>query len=341
MTTKLRRERRAVLAALALSPLPIYAALSSHSERTPMKTNQGTGLNQTSGSAVTTTYRTVNVNGTSVFYREAGPKDAPVVLLLHGYPSSSRMFEPLLQRLRKHYRLIAPDYPGFGLSQAPDRSIYEYTFEHLARTMVEFTDVLGLNQYSLFLQDYGGPIGFRVALAQPGRVQALIIQNAVLHEEGLTPVWNLRRSYWSNRAEYEAKIREGMYSVPGGIARHVGGRPNPERFNPDLWMDEIAFLKRPGMEAIQLDLVYDYQTNVKSYPLWQAYLRESRPSTLVVSGVHDPIFSVDGARAIRREQPEAEVHLLEAGHFAIDDCPDEIATHVQSFLTRHQIGQTA
>jgi pimeloyl-ACP methyl ester carboxylesterase len=289
---------------------------------------------------VTTTYNTANVNGTSIFYREAGPKEAPIVLLLHGYPSSSRMFEPLLQRLGKHYRLIAPDYPGFGLSQAPDRTEYEYTFEHLAQTMCQFTDVLGLRQYSLFIQDYGGPVGFRIALAHPERVRALIIQNAVVHEEGLTPAWNLRRAYWNNRAEYEAKIREGMVSVQAGIARHIGDRPNPERFNPDLWLDELALLKRPGMEAIQLDLAYDYQTNVNAYPHWQAYLRERRPDTLVLWGIHDPIFSVDGAHAIRREQPDAEVHLLEAGHFAIDDCPDEIAAHVRSFFTKHHIETT-
>ncbi len=289
---------------------------------------------------MTTTYNTANVNGISIFYREAGPKDAPIVLLLHGYPSSSRMFEPLLPRLGKQYRLIAPDYPGFGLSQAPDRSEYEYTFEHLAQTMCQFTDALGLQQYSLFMQDYGGPVGFRMVLTRPERVRALIIQNAVLHEEGLTPAWNLRRSYWNNRLEYEAKIREGMVSVQAGIARHVGGRPNPESFNPDLWMDEIAFLKRPGTEAIQLDLAYDYQTNVNAYPQWQAYLRERRPNTLVLWGIHDPIFSVDGAHSIRHEQADAEVHLLEAGHFAIDDCPDEITAHVRSFFIKHHIETT-
>ena len=289
---------------------------------------------------MTTSYNTANVNGMSIFYREAGPKGAPVVLLLHGYPSSSRMFEPLLPRLDKQYRLIAPDYPGFGLSQAPDRSAYEYTFEHLAQTMCHFTDVLGMQQYSLFMQDYGGPIGFRMALARPERVRALIIQNAIVHEEGLPPAWDLRRSYWNNRAEYEAKIRDGMVSVQAGIARHIGGRPNPESFNPDLWMDEIAFLKRPGMEAIQLDLAYDYRTNVNAYPQWQAYLRERRPNTLVLWGIHDPIFSVDGAHSIRRELPDAEVHLLEASHFAVDDCPDEIATHVRSFFTRHHIKTT-
>ncbi len=284
--------------------------------------------------AMATQYKTVEVNGINIFYREAGADDASVLLLLHGYPSSSRMFEPLLPLLAQNYRLIAPDYPGFGLSQAPDRSAYTYTFDRLAHTMVDFTDALGLKRYTLYVQDYGGPIGFRLALARPERVRALIIQNAVLHEEGLTAVWNLRRAYWSDRAQNEPKIREGMYSVQGGVARHVGGRPNPERFNPDLWMDEIAFLKRPGMEEVQLDLVYDYQSNVKAYPSWQAYLRDRRPPTLVVWGIHDPIFSVEGAQAIRREQPDAEVHLLEAGHFAINDRPVEIAQHIRTFLTR-------
>ena len=282
----------------------------------------------------TTRYRTVTVNGVEVFYREAGMPDAPVLLLLHGYPSSSRMFEPLFPLLSDRFRLIAPDYPGFGLSQAPDRTSYAYTFDQLARTMDGFIDALGLGQYSLYLQDYGGPIGFRIALTRPERVQTLIVQNAVLHEEGLTPVWNLRRAYWNDRGAIEAEIREGMYSVQAGIARHVGGRPNPERYNPDLWMDEIAFLQRPGMDAIQLDLVYDYRSNVKAYPQWQAYLRQQHPPVLVLWGIFDPIFSVEGARAIQREVPDAQVHLFEAGHFAINDKPLEIASCMREFLSK-------
>ncbi len=286
------------------------------------------------GSALPIRYRTIDINGTCVFYREAGPPDGEVVLLLHGYPSSSRMFEPLLARLRDTKRLIAPDYPGFGLSAAPDRSSFSYTFETLARTLLAFIDALGLRRYAMYMQDYGGPVGLRLALARPERVQALIIQNAVLHEEGLTPIWDLRRGYWAKREEYESRVRDGMLSVQAGIARHVGGRAPVEYFDPDRWMDEIRFLERPGIANIQLDLVYDYQSNVAAYPKWQAYLREHRPPTLVVWGRHDPIFSVAGARAIGRELPTAELHVLEAGHFAINDVPDERAAHVRAFLTR-------
>lgn len=284
-------------------------------------------------------YKSVCVDGVDIFYREAGPADASVLLLLHGYPSSSRMFEPLLARLRHRYRMVAPDYPGFGLSGAPDRKEFAYTFEHLAQTIAKFAEQLGATRYSLYMQDYGGPIGFRIALAHPERVQALIVQNAVLHEEGLTSVWDMRRAFWSDRATHEAKIRDGMLSVQAGIARHVGGRANPETFNPDLWMDEIAFLQRPGQQPIQLDLAFDYRSNVKAYPLWQDYLRRHRPPTLLVWGIHDPIFSVEGAHAIAREQPDAELHVLDAGHFAIDDEPDAIAIAIDGFLTKYRIAR--
>lgn len=286
-------------------------------------------LNRTSALRHLITYRTADVDGVKIFYREAGRSDAPVLLLLHGYPSSSRMFEPLFPHLAIHYRLIAPDYPGFGLSDAPDRSNYEYTFDHLATTMLRFVDVIGVRDYALYVQDYGGPVGFRLALARPDRIRALIIQNAVLHEEGLTSVWDLRRAYWAKRKEIEPRIREGLFSIQAGIARHVGGRQDVEHFNPDLWMDEIASLQRPGVADIQLDLIYDYQSNVRAYPRWQEYLRQRRPSVIVVWGVYDPIFAVAGAEAIRREQPEATIHLLEAGHFAINETPDEIAHHVR------------
>jgi pimeloyl-ACP methyl ester carboxylesterase len=281
---------------------------------------------------VATRYRTITVEGLKIFYREAGRADAPVLLLLHGYPSSSRMFEPLLQRLAGDCRLIAPDYPGFGYSDAPDRGAYTYSFDALAQAILGFTDALGLARYSLYLQDYGGPVGFRVALAAPERVRSLIVQNAVMHEEGLTPVWDLRRAYWADRAQYEERIRAGLDSVLAGMARHVGSRPSHEDFNPDLWMDEIAFLRRPGMEAIQLDLMHDYQSNVRAYPEWQAYLRERRPPLLIPWGIHDPLFSTQGAQAMRREQPDAEVYLLDAGHCAINDRPDDIAGYVRGLL---------
>lgn len=279
-----------------------------------------------------TRYHSVLAGPVRIFYREAGRADAPVVLLLHGYPSSSRMFEPLLPGLRQDFRLIAPDYPGFGLSESPDPQLHPYTFDTLAAALESFVLALGLRRYSLYLQDYGGPVGLRLALAHPERVRALIIQNAVLHEEGLSEAWQLRRAYWAERAQHEAQLRAGLSSVEAGIARHIGGRAQPERFNPDLWMDEIAFLTRPGVADIQLSLMYDYQSNLRAYPAWQAYLRERRPPLLVLWGMHDPIFTVEGAHALRREQPDAELHLLEAGHFAINDCPQRIAQHVRWFL---------
>jgi pimeloyl-ACP methyl ester carboxylesterase len=282
--------------------------------------------------AVGTRYQSAHVGPVRIFYREAGHAEAPVLLLLHGYPSSSRMFEPLLSELSDEFRLIAPDYPGFGLSDAPEPQHYPYSFDTLAAAIDEFTAALRLTRYSLYLQDYGGPIGLRLALAHPERVRALIIQNAVLHEEGLTEVWKLRRAYWAERARHEPQVRAGLSSVEAGIARHVGGRAHPERFNPDLWMDEIAFLTRPGAADIQLELIHDYQSNLRAYPAWQAFLRERRPPLLVLWGVHDPIFAVAGAQALRREHPDAELHLLEAGHFAINDCPQRIAQHVRWFL---------
>lgn len=287
-----------------------------------------------SGQFTGTTYQTIKVDGVNIFYREAGPKDAPCILLLHGYPSSSRMFEPLLPLLSNKYHLIAPDYPGFGLSDAPSPASFPYTFDHLAKVIDEFTHALGLTHFTLYLQDYGGPIGFRIALEHPERIRALIIQNAVVHEEGLSPVWVPRRAFWANRAEYESKVRDSLFAVAGGVARHVGTRPNPERFNPDLWMDEIAFLRRPGEDLIQLNLIYDYQSNVAAYPKWQAYLRDKAPPTLVVWGKDDPIFTVEGANAIGREVPNAEIHFLDAGHFALEDHAAEIALLIDRFLLK-------
>lgn len=285
-----------------------------------------------------TTYRTIVVEGLKIFYREAGPKDGPVLLLLHGYPSSSRMFEPLFAQLSERYRLIAPDYPGFGYSDAPPADRFDYTFAHLAQIVDAFTQALGLHEYALYLQDYGGPIGFRLAQAHPERVVALVIQNAVIHEAGLSAVWEKRRAYWASRADHEPAMRAGLLSEAAGIARHVGGREPLEAFNPDAWMDEIAFLRRPGQAAIQLDLAYDYQSNVASYPAWQTYLREHRPPVLVAWGRHDPIFTLDGARAIANEAPGAELHVLEAGHFALEDHGADIAGLINDFLLRRTPG---
>ena len=325
-------DRRALLVALASSPIVVWAHGATAPEVVAMTDAQGCVPDRTQMQARLMTYRNVEVDGVKIFYREVGHHDAPVVLLLHGHPSSSRTFEPLFPYLAQDYRLIAPDYPGFGLSDAPDLSKYEYTFDHLAMTMSRFIDLLGIDRYAMYLQDYGGPVGLRLALARPERVRALIIQNAVLHEEGLTAVWDLRRAYWARRAEYESRVREGLFSIQAGMGRHVGGRADVEHFNPDLWMDEIAFLRRPGIADVQLDIIYDYQSNLKAYPRWQEYLRQRRPRVTVIWGVHDPIFAVAGAEAIRREQPAATVHYLRAGHFAINELPEQIACRIREAL---------
>jgi pimeloyl-ACP methyl ester carboxylesterase len=194
------------------------------------------------------------------------------------------MYEPLLSRLSGWFHLVAPDYPGFGHSETPDVGTFSYTFDHIAEVIQHFTEVIGLDRYSLFVQDYGGPVGFRLMLGRPERLLALVIQNAVAHEVGLGPLWQKRREFWADRASNEEALRENFLSLAASRQRHVGSSPNVETFNPDLWTDEFAFLSRPGEADIQSDLFYDYRTNVASYPTWQAWLAQHRPPTLVLWG---------------------------------------------------------
>src|SRR6266446_2876795 len=279
-----------------------------------------------------TFYRTIHIDGLSIFYREAGPKDAPAILLLHGLPSSSRMFEPLFARLSDRYHLVAPDYPGFGHSEWPDPKKFAYTFDHLAEVMNHFTEALGLSRFTLYMQDYGGPVGFRMVLAHPGRIEALIVQDAVAHNEGLGANWGPRRAFWANRAENESKLRTNLLSLATTRTRHVGSDPNVERYDPDLWTDEFAFLIQPGQADIQSDLFYDYRTNVEAYPTWQAWMRERQPRLLVIWGKHDLSFELSEPEAYRRDVPNARVHVLDAGHFALDTAADEIAELVRDLL---------
>lgn len=285
----------------------------------------------------TLTYHWVVVDGVRLFYREAGPKDAPTLLLLHGYPSSSRMFDTLMPLLADRYHLVAPDYPGFGHSDAPAADAFDYSFDHLGEVMAAFTDALGLKAYVLYLQDYGGPIGFRLALARPERVRGLIIQNAVASEEGLGPAWDIRKAYWRDRAGYEDQVMPGFTSLEGARTRHVGSSPHPERYNPDAWHDEYAMLSRPGQKQIQADLFWSYQTNVAAYPTWQAWLRRHQPPTLVVWGRYDPSFALAGAEIYGQAVPAAETHILDAGHFALDEALDEIAGLIRDFLARQPL----
>lgn len=281
------------------------------------------------------TYQSISVEGLDIFYREAGDRRHPPVLLLHGFPSSSRMYEKILPALATRYHAIAPDYPGFGHSSAPAPNEFAYTFDHLAAVMDAFVQRLGIERYALFVQDYGGPVGFRLALRHPERVTAIVVQNAVSHEVGLGPLWETRKQYWANRDAYAEKLRANLIAPEAARQRHVGLDPHPEAYDPDAWTDESAFLARPGQDRIQEDLFYDYRTNMAAYPAWQAYLRTHQPPLLVVWGKYDPSFTVDGAWAYRNDAVHAEIHLLEAGHFAMDTKSDEVAALTLAFLDKH------
>jgi pimeloyl-ACP methyl ester carboxylesterase len=279
-----------------------------------------------------THYRTLAIDGLSIFYREAGPKDAPTILLLHGLPSSSRMFEPLFSRLSDRYHLVAPDYPGFGHSEWPNPKEFAYTFDHYAQIITRFAEALSLPRYTLYMQDYGGPVGFRMALAHPERIESLMVQDAVAHNEGLGANWKTRRAFWADRAANENALRANLLSLAATRTRHVGNDPNVERYDPDLWNDEYNFLNQPGQADIQSDLFYDYRTNVEAYPKWQAWMRKHQPRLLVLWGKYDASFDASEPEAYRRDAPQAEVHVLDAGHFALDTAADEIAALVRTFV---------
>jgi pimeloyl-ACP methyl ester carboxylesterase len=283
-----------------------------------------------------TSYRTVKVDGLSIFYREAGPKDAPTILLLHGFPSSSRMFERLFARLCDRYHLVAPDYPGFGHSDWPEPKDFAYTFDRIATVVERFTEVLGLARYTLYMQDYGGPVGFRLALAHPDRIHALIVQNAVAHNEGLGANWTTRRAFWADRPAHEEALRDNLLSLAATKTRHIGDDPKIELYDPDLWTDEYRFLNAPGQAQIQSDLFHDYRTNVAAYPKWQAWLQKTQPKLLVLWGKHDLSFDLGEPQRYRKDVPKTEVHVLDAGHFALDTKADEIAALVHEFMRRQR-----
>ena len=281
-----------------------------------------------------TTYHRVQVDGVGIFYREAGPKNALTIVLLHGFPSSSREFDTLIPLLATKYRLIAPDYPGFGLSDAPPPTEYTYTFNHLAQTVDDFLQKLKVTDYTLYLHDYGAPIGFRIILAHPDRLHALIIQNGNIYRAGLGPNWKKVAEYWADPKAHP-EVLNSFLSFDATKERHIAGTSHSDRYDPDSWIDEYAHLSRPGQREIQGDLLYDYRINVASYPKWQAWLHDHQPPTLVVWGEHDPSFVAAGAEAFKQDLPNAEIHLLDAGHFALDEKTDEIADLILQFMAKH------
>jgi len=281
-------------------------------------------------------HRTTTVRGHEVYYREAGPADAPVLLLLHGFPTSSHMFRDLIPLLADRYRLIAPDHIGFGRSATPPATEFSYTFAELADITWEFTEQLGLKEYALYIQDYGSPIGLRLALAHPDRVTAIVTQNGNAYEEGLgKEAWAPVLALIDERTpETEAPVRE--ISSPEGIKwQYVHGVPDPTLVSPDAYEHDVALMARPGQSEIQLDLISDYGSNFALYPAFQEYFRTSQVPLLAVWGAHDEIFVPEGALAFRRDLPGAEIHLLPTGHFALETHAGQAATLIGDFLARN------
>lgn len=282
-----------------------------------------------------TLHKTISVNGLEIFYRETGPKDAPVILLLHGFPTSSHMFRNLMPALSDRFRLIAPDYPGFGNSAMPSTEEFDYTFDNLASVMEAFTDKLGLTQYSLYVMDYGAPVGFRLASKYPRRVQSLIVQNGNAYEEGLKEFWDPIRLYWEDPSPENAKPLAEFITLEGVKWQYTHGVRNVEVISPDNWKVDLYHLSREGNPQIQLDLFYDYQFNLPLYPQWQAYFRKYQPPTLLVWGKNDFIFPADGAYPYRRDLENLEFHLLDTGHFALEEDGQRIADYMRNFLIRN------
>lgn len=279
-------------------------------------------------------HHTVEIDGVDLFYREAGPAGAPAVLLLHGFPSSSYMFRNLIPRLAQRYRVIAPDYPAFGHSEAPDRRAFTYTFARFAELVDGLVTKLGVQRYALYVQDYGAPVGFRLALTHPERVTALVIQNGNAYDEGLKAFWDPIKAYWAEGSTARrAALRAGL-TLAATRSQYLDGVRDRSRIAPDAWLLDQALLDRPGIDEIMLDLFKDYGSNVALYPQFQAFFRTRRPPTLIVWGEHDVIFPADGARAYRRDLPDAELHLLDTGHFALEDKGDEISRLMLEFLDR-------
>ncbi len=287
--------------------------------------------------SIKVTHQSVNVGGLDLFYREAGPKDAPAILLLHGFPTSSQMFRNLIPSLADEYRVVAPDYPGYGQSAMPPRDRFAYTFDNLAGVIDAFTQAVGLTTYALYVQDYGAPVGYRLAVAHPERVTAIVVQNGNAYDEGLdNAFWEPIKAYWRepNSAEKREALRSFL-TLEATRWQYTHGVKHPEFVSPDAWTVDQYGLDRPGNAEIQLDLFLSYGSNPPLYPIWQEYFRTRQPPMLIAWGEHDQIFPPDGAEPYKRDIPALDYHLLDAGHFALESNGDEIAGLMRPFLGRH------
>ncbi|MFD0912511.1 alpha/beta fold hydrolase [Methylophilus luteus] len=290
----------------------------------------------TSSKETAVSYHTVVIDGVKVFYREAGPKNAPAVLLLHGFPSSSHMFRNLIPQLADRYHVIAPDYPGYGQSGQPAMDKFTYSFDHLAAVVDKLTSEIGLNRYALYVQDYGAPVGYRLAAAHPERISAIVVQNGNAYQEGIdNPFWDPVKAYWKDKTQANAAKLRPVLELDATKWQYSEGFRDPAlHVSPDAWMLDQAYLDRPGNKDIQIEMFYSYGSNPPLYPAWQAYFRKHQPPMLIVWGKNDKIFPAAGATPYLRDLPQAELHLLDSGHFALEEEGDQIGRLMHDFLDR-------
>lgn len=327
--------RRAALALIALvgtaaGAVMIGAGGSSHTA--VASTAEVTPAHRASTAPVTVHYRTVKVDGLDIFYREAGPKDAPVILLLHGFPTSSHMFRNLIPALADKYRVVAPDYPGFGQSSMPSVTEFEYSFDNLARVVDKFTAAVGVTDFTMYVQDYGAPIGFRIATSQPQRVRGIIVQNGNAYEEGLRDFWVPFKAYWKDPSEANKAKLTPFFELPATKWQWTHGVQDESTISPDTWTLDQAGMDRPGNKDIQLQLFMSYGTNPPLYSKWQEYFRRHQPPALIVWGKNDIIFPAEGAAPYKRDLKNLDYNILDTGHFALEEMGDEIAEKIRAFM---------
>jgi pimeloyl-ACP methyl ester carboxylesterase len=287
-------------------------------------------------SAAAVSYRTVKVDGVNVFYREAGPRNAPTILLLHGFPTSSQMFRNLIPLLADRYHVIAPDYPGYGQSDMPPMDKFTYSFDNLARVVDKFTEAVGVTKYALYVQDYGAPIGFRLAAAHPERVTAIVVQNGNAYNEGIdNEFWVPAKAFWADKSEANGAKLRPLFEIGATKWQYTEGVRDVQRISPDAWTVDQAYMDRPGNKDIQLEMFYSYGTNPGHYPAWQAYFRKHQPPMLIAWGKNDKIFPPAGAHPYLRDLPKAELHLLDTGHFALEEDSAEIGKLMRNFLQKN------
>lgn len=332
--------RKIVLtAALGLSAIAAVTVglIRSGGSTTPAHAADPTPAAKDFASLPQTYHKTVKVGDLDIFYREAGPKDAPVVLLLHGFPTSSQMFRHLIPRLADKYRVIAPDYPGFGHSSRPPRDKFTYTFDALADVVEQFTETIGIKKYALYVQDYGGPVGFRLAAKHPERVTAIVVQNGNAYDEGLdNDFWKPIKAYWKEPASKDKRVAlAGLLTYDATKWQYTHGVKDPFLVSPDGPAHDQFLLDREGNKDIQLDLFHSYGSNPPLYPKWQEYFRKHQPPVLIAWGKHDQIFPAAGAEPYKRDLKTLDYHLLDAGHFALETNGDEIAELMRAFLAKH------